>query len=226
MIEADERAFVSVRHARIPNMVSQVNATNDQVNFLNTDTNVMTTIDIPHGNYTGPQLATTFGIGMAVTYGAGATVGYDATSGRFVFSNGSAQNLAIVWFVGKTVHKLFGFPYAVHLWPINAISVSPRVAKLVSIPVIHLHSNMTLSHTYDNKLNGRSTMLETFPIMNASIGTDLFFSNQNTEFRAEFVGKQLSDIELWLTDPDYNILQFIQDDEFYTVSVLIQIEKK
>jgi len=226
IIKDCERAFVSVRNVRIPNVMTQINNFNDTIVFRNTDTNITSNLILDHGNYTGIQLATYFENIVNGFFGPNFQVVFVPQTGKFNFQNQTANNLQIEWSANYDSHILFGFPLNILPLPISINYVeSPSIAILNPIPEVYLNSSLNLLHVYDNRKEGRSNLLDIFPISNIPIGSDLFYSNQNSEFRAEFVGKHISDIELWLTDNKNRVISFTTGFVYaYEVTLLIQIE--
>jgi hypothetical protein len=224
-IQHDETAYVSIRHARIPNLLPQISDDNNEFRIVNTGSGVSTTFVIGRGNYTGPQLAAEITSMFLAVYGNNVSVTFNSPTGEFAFINGTLLNFSLQWVVGQTTGLLLGFDDSEnYVWGANQSIFSQIVALLNPTPEIYLHSDLTLSHTYDNRINSRSSILEVFPITGFPMGEELFFSNLNTEFRAELVGSNISTIELWLTDRKYKEIDFIYPDKHYTISLLIQIE--
>lgn len=223
-IPDDKRAFISVRHARIPNLVQQVDETNNRFTVRNTDTTILTEFDIPPGNYTANQLSATIEVLLIGTYGANIECNHEPTSNKFVVSNQTALNLQLEFVAGYNTHLLLGFDQDDYVLPALGFQISPNTAILNPKPELYLHSNILAQYTYDNKVNGQTTTLETFPLAGIPLGIELFYTNANTEFRMEIQAKQISEVELWLTDRRYNEINFNNEIYHWEASILIQIE--
>jgi hypothetical protein len=227
VVKDNETAYVSVRHAKIPNSVSQVKDLSMEIRTLND--NVLHLLQIKNGTYNGNQIAAELkrliGITSPLNLTDQVTVVYDPVDGRLTFDNLSTIGIQLE-FTDIQVANLFGFLLGNYAVPSGSQLTSSKAVDLFPIPEIYLHSNLNLSHTYYNKKRGQDQIVEIFPIANIPYGTEMFFSNQNTEFRSRFTGRIINYIELWLEDYEGNEIVFDDTTRRYEISLLIQIEPK
>lgn len=219
-----ERAYLSVRHARIPNVFYQINNSNNVFSITNQTTLITSNFAVAPGTYSGNQLAAEIYGHIQSVYPGLFFISFNTPTAKFFIENNSPDVFLFNLNNVNNIADVLGFESIVYPIQIGSEISSVFPAHLTPYSEVYLHSDLNLLHTYDSKLRNRSSLVETFPLANSPIGTDLFFSNTNTEFRSEIVARNVNQITLWLTDRYNRELDLIIPGFDYEVSLLIQIE--
>lgn len=209
-----EKAFITVRYADLPQLKIIVNDTNDSIIINSVDE-----VTIPSGPYINE---TTF-LGSVLTalnnyLGVGSVNGVYTPGLGYTFEN-TGNTVLTFNFPNSSARDLLGFRDTIGLTPgTNASSqVLPFPATTRGINIC---TNLNLSNTYSSRKNGRSDVLEVFPVNPSGSST---FTNTNTVFRSELKNDTINTIELWLRDGRGNVI-LLDEFQYWTVGILVQIE--
>jgi hypothetical protein len=85
---------------------------------------------------------------------------------------------------------------------------------------IALHTNINIHNTFLSRNNGRTNILEYF--VRGASGTRSVYGNTTTDVRSEVLNRNISDIEVWLTDLDHQALEL--RGLHWHVTLLFEIE--
>lgn len=220
-----ERGFVSLRFAQVPNTFSQIHAGNDA--FLLSSPTIFAPVEIviPHGTYTGSQLASEIRDLLLLTaFGNTVIFSFNIAAGKFKITNNRAEIVAITFDQEHSAQELLGLPPIGKLTAGNTASYCVYTANFSQVGVFGIHSSLDLNNTYSSHNKGSTNILEMFP-MTGTTGEQSSYTNTNNYFRSEIRNENIANISLWFTDDEGDILE-MPDSHHWMVGLLIEIEEK
>lgn len=211
---ADESIKVSLVKLTLPMTIHQVNSTNNQITFINTN-NVSTTITIDNGTYTVYEMAKQ----LQTKYPALTSSTFDKSQNHFIFTFNNNHRIT---FLGKS-NELFGFSGNITTPSLTIESDLTAKPNPIDQIVIHMSGITPVWANLDN-LNTEectlSNILSVIDLDQIPYGT-LYYINDNSEFQISIQDNQIKTLNILLTDINGNTLDYCNLQNF---SMIIKIE--
>jgi hypothetical protein len=203
--------LISVVHCEIPVSFYIINSTNNGLR-LKIGSNASFPYTLRNGNYN----ASSFRTMLLSILGVGFTLTLNNTTG--IFTLGYTSSFQILP-ISSTCNKLLGFVSGVtYNSDVNNQIIMPFQCNFLGITRLKIKSNILQTNNIDSYSKGRSNILTTIPVNNASFG--LIIYNNISGFKTIFPNDNLDYIDIQICDDDDLLLDFNGID----INISIQID--
>jgi hypothetical protein len=219
-INKDEKAYICVKNAVIPNSFYNVNNTNNRLDFiLENDT---LSITIPNGNYNINTFRTQlYDLLFNLNYGQGNnnhnhwTINYIPKLNKFTFTH---QFHNFTFLNSSTCFEMLGFKDGVSYSSVNLSLTSTIGCNMFTIKNIYVSSDNFILNNIDSNNHGRSNIICSIPVQGLS-GSYLFY--EDNQKHLIYNVNNLTNLRLKLSDEDGELIDF--NDIHYSMTLEISI---
>lgn len=219
-INKNEKAYICVKNAVIPNSFYNVNNTNNKLNFiLDNDTFSVT---IPNGNYNINTFRTQlYDLLFNLNYGQGNnnhnhwTITYIPKLNKMLYTH---QFHNFTFLNSSSCFELMGFKNGYDYTSVNLSLTSTICCNMFTIKNIYVSSDNFILNNIDSNNHGRSNIICSIPVQGSS-GSFLFYEDNQRHLVHNV--NNLTNFKLKLTDEDGDLIDF--NDVHYSLTLEISI---
>lgn len=219
-INKNEKAYICVKNAVIPNSFYNVNNTNNKLNFiLDNDTFSVT---IPNGNYNINTFRTQlYDLLFNLNYGQGNnnhnhwTITYIPKLNKMVYTH---QFHNFTFLNSSSCFELMGFKNGYDYTSVNLSLTSTICCNMFTVKNIYVSSDNFILNNIDSNNHGRSNIICSIPVQGSS-GSFLFYEDNQRHLVHNV--NNLTNFKLKLTDEDGDLIDF--NDVHYSLTLEISI---
>lgn len=218
-INKNEKAYICVKNAVIPNSFYNINNSNNKLDFVLNEDNF--TITFTNGNYNINTFRShLYDLLFNLNYGVGNenhkhwTITYNNKFNKFTFIH-QYHNFTIL--NSSTCFELIGFK--VGLYASTLLSLTSNIScNMFTIKNIYVSSDNFILNNIDSNNHGRSNIICSIPV-NASSGSFLFYGDNQKHLVHNI--NNLTSFKLRMTDEDGDLIDF--NEVHYSLTLEISI---
>jgi hypothetical protein len=219
-INKDEKAFICVKNAVIPNSFYNVNNTNNRLDFILEDDTF--SLSIPNGNYNINTFRTQlYDLLFNLNYGQGNnnhnhwSITYSNKLNKFTFTH---QYHNFTFLSSSTCFEMMGFKDGSSYTSASLSLTSTIGCNMFTIKNIYVSSDNFILNNIDSNNHGRSNIICSIPVQGLS-GSYLFYEDNQKHLVHNI--NNLTNFRIKLTDEDGAIIDF--NDIHYSMTLEISI---
>jgi hypothetical protein len=229
-ITDNEKARVAIRSVQIPMAFHQVSAHRGNSTFtfiLEAGPDVSYDVQVADGTYTADELINAINDRFIDHLGNGGIAGaiegaYNTINNKFYFLNTTAHRGYFTFAYETRSRYLLGFEVgpSEFLMPAGALGIaSPLAVNLIPIDSIYIHSNLPFVHTYSNRENGLSTVMEVVPAL--GLGDVGNYSISTIDVASDMTSDKITNIQFWVTDDEGRMLDL--KGQHWSVNLVVAV---
>ena len=193
-------------NAQIPVSFYNINYTNAQLNYYTTNPSVISTINIPYGNYSITTLIQQLTLSFAAS-SITMTIAYSKTSGRLTFTssiNFSINTFDDTYTPGSSLYQIMGFRENTIYKSVSLVLISEFPANIISMQKIRVCSSLLSTNCTDSLTYNSSNILIGIPITAGAFGV-IEYDNIHGR-RSILTTRSIDLIDLQLMDQENRLL--------------------
>jgi hypothetical protein len=202
--------LVSVVHCEIPVSFYIINSTNNGLRIK-----IGSAGSFPYTLKNGNYNASSFRTMLLSILPTGFTLTLNSTTGIFTFGYTSSFQILPT---SSTCYKLMGFVSSTtYTTDVNNQIIMPYQCNFLGITRLKIKSSIIQTNNLDSYSKGKSNMLCSIPVNNASFG--LIIYNNISQFKTIYPNSNLDYIDISITDDFDNLLDFNGIDIYITLQI-------